>query len=96
MIIMDIRVDNLYAFKDFHMNMAYPKKVVNSPISGEFLQDRPNFRYRKVNVIMGSNATGKTTLGELLMGFANYLRDGNPFRFADYINNEIKYNKCLY
>ncbi len=93
MIIMDIRVDNLYAFKDFHMNMAYPKKVVNSPISGEFLQDRPNFRYRKVNVIMGSNATGKTTLGELLMGFANYLRDGNPFRFADYINNEKNYAK---
>ena len=26
MIIMDIKVDNFYAFKNFHMNMSYPKK----------------------------------------------------------------------
>ena len=30
MIVMDIRADNLYAFKNFHMNMSYPKKIVNS------------------------------------------------------------------
>ena len=27
MIIMDIKVDNIYAFKDFHINMSYPKKI---------------------------------------------------------------------
>ena len=32
MIIMDIKVDNIYAFKDFHINMSYPKKIVNSTI----------------------------------------------------------------
>ena len=29
MIIMDLKIDNFCAFKDFHMNMAYPKKIVN-------------------------------------------------------------------
>ena len=32
MIIMDIKVDNIYAFKDFHINMSYPKKILNSTI----------------------------------------------------------------
>lgn len=67
MIIMDIKVDNLYAFKDFHINMSYPKKIVGSTIKEEYLRERPNFRYKKVNVIMGSNATGKTSLGKLIM-----------------------------
>lgn len=29
MIIMDIKADNLFALKKFHMNMSYPKKLVN-------------------------------------------------------------------
>ena len=49
MIIMDMKIDNLYAFKNFHMNMSYPKKIVASTISDEYLIDRPNFRYKKVN-----------------------------------------------
>ena len=52
MIIMDIKVDNIYAFKDFHINMSYPKKIVNSTIENEFLEERTNFRYKKVNIIM--------------------------------------------
>ena len=67
MIIMDVKVDNLYAFKNFHINMSYPKKIVDSTIENEYLEDRPNFRYKKVNIIMGGNATGKTSLGKLLM-----------------------------
>ena len=58
MIIMDIKVDNINALKDFHINMSYPKKIVNSTIENEFLEERTNFRYKKVNIIMGTNATG--------------------------------------
>ena len=53
MVIMDIKADNLYSFKNFHLNMSYPKKIVDSTINQEYLEDRPNFRYRKVNIIMG-------------------------------------------
>ena len=90
MIIMDIKVDNLYAFKKFHMNMSYPKKIVGSTIEYEYLEDRPNFRYKKVNIIMGGNATGKTTLGKLLMLFANYFKDGGSKRFVNVINDKQK------
>lgn len=90
MIIMDIKVNNLYSFKNFHLNMSYPKKIVDSTINQEYLMDRPNFRYRKVNIIMGSNATGKTSLGKLLMLFLNYFTDGTYKRFTNIINDPIK------
>lgn len=88
MIIMDIKADNLFAFKNFHMNMSYPKKIVKSTIEGEYLSDRPNFRYKKVNILMGSNATGKTTIGKLLMVFANYFNDGETGRFKALVDNK--------
>lgn len=87
MIIMDVKIDNLYAFKDFHINMSYPKKVVDSPIENEFLLDRPNFRYRRVNIMMGSNATGKTSFGKIMMLFSNYFQDGECLRFSKKIND---------
>lgn len=87
MIIMDIKIDNMYSFKNFHMNMSYPKKIVDSTIQTEYLKDRTNFRYKKVNIIMGGNATGKTSLGRILMYFMNYFRDGEYQRLVNLINN---------
>ena len=52
MVIMDVKFDNFYAFRNFHMNMAYPKKILHSYIENEFLEGYPNFRYKKVNIIM--------------------------------------------
>ena len=77
MVIMDIRIDNFYQFKNFHMNMSYPKKIVDSTIEAEHLAGLPNFRYKKVNIIMGANASGKTSLGRLLMKFTNDFSDQN-------------------
>ena len=78
MIIMDVRLDNFYAFRDFHMNMSYPKKIVDSYIKEEYLPERPNFRYKKVNILMGANATGKTSYGKMLMKILNFL-DGKSY-----------------
>lgn len=90
MIIMDIKINNLYAFKNFHMNMSYPKKIVGSSIAGEYLENRPNFRYKKVNIIMGGNATGKTSLGKILMRFTNYFDNGNYNLFTEIIDERDK------
>lgn len=70
--------------------MSYPKKIVDSTINQEYLEDRPNFRYRKVNIIMGGNATGKTSLGKLLMLFLNYFTDGTYKRFTNIIHDTSK------
>lgn len=73
MIIMDLKIDNFFAFRNFHMNMSYPKKIVNSYIEDEFLAGRSNFRYKKVNILMGANASGKTSIGKMLMKIFNFI-----------------------
>ena len=73
MIVMDLKMDNFLSFNNFHMNMSYPKKIINSCIDSEFLKERVNFRYKKVNIIMGGNATGKTSVGRILMSIFNFI-----------------------
>ena len=74
MIVMNVQIDNFFAFKNFRMNMAYPKKIVNSYIQDEYLDGYPNFRYKKVNILMGANATGKTSFGQMLMRVFNFIK----------------------
>lgn len=90
MIIMDVKIDNLYSINDFHMNMSYPKKISNSSIDTEYLENKPNFRYKKLNIIMGGNATGKTSFGKVLMQFLNYMRDGSYEHFIDNVGDPNK------
>lgn len=73
MILLDVKLNNIYGFSDFHMNLSYPKKIVNSIIDDEWLDGRPNFRYKKAVVLMGANATGKTTLGRALLNIFNVI-----------------------
>ena len=60
--ILGIKLDNILAFNDFSINFSYPKKLKNSLVSDECLSDIASFRYKKINVILGSNASGKTSL----------------------------------
>lgn len=87
MVILDVRLHNIYAFKNFHMNLTYPKKIVGSSIPEEHLADRPNFRYKKVNIIMGANASGKTTFGCALMKIFNFLDKKNYSFVTDVIGD---------
>lgn len=78
MILMDIKLHNLYAFKNFHANFSYPKKIVNTTIKDEYLEDFSNFRYKKVNILMGANACGKTTFGKAIIALFNFMQRNNP------------------
>lgn len=90
MIVMDLKLDNLCAFKDFHVNFSYPKKIVNSYIENENLEGLPNFRYKKVNIIMGSNATGKTSLGRIILSIFVLIGERNIDIITRHISNEDK------
>lgn len=90
MIVMHIKLDNIFAFNNFGMKLSYPKKLVGSTIENEFLNERPNFRYKKLVVLMGANATGKTTLGKALMAIFNFIAKKNITIITESINDETK------
>ena len=54
MVIMNLKANNLLAFKDFEVSFSYPQKIVDSYIENEHLKNHPNFRYKKVNIVMGA------------------------------------------
>lgn len=76
MIILNAKLNNVYGFKDFDIAFSYPKKIVNSIIENEHLAGRPNFRYKKAVILMGSNATGKTSLGKALLNIISFINTG--------------------
>ena len=73
MVAMNIELDNFLIFNDFKLNLSYAKKTVHSTIVDEHLHERNNFRYRKLIILMGANATGKTALSRVLMGIYNFI-----------------------
>lgn len=90
MIVLNVKIDNLYMFKDFEVNFTFPKRVSNSILEDETLKYAPKIRYKKVNIIMGSNASGKTTFGKLLCTFENFLygKNGNNLINRFYSNKK--------
>ncbi|MGE0073831.1 MAG: ATP/GTP-binding protein [Sphaerochaetaceae bacterium] len=90
MIVMNLKLNNIYAFNNFEISMSYPKKIVNSNIEEEFLYERPNFRYKKLIVLMGANASGKTTLGKALMAIFNFISKKTPDPLVSCINDNLK------
>ena len=67
MVLLRVSLNNIYGFKDFEVNFSYPRKIINSIIEDEHLEGRSNFRYKKALILMGANATGKTSLGKALL-----------------------------
>lgn len=90
MIVLDVKLNNILGFANFNINFSYPKKIVNSFIENEYLIGRPNFRYKKVVLLMGANATGKTSFGKALSKIFKYINSGNTTLLFDIVShNEI-------
>ena len=62
MAILNIKLDNVLSFYDFDVNFSFPNRLKTSTIENENLKYVPTFRYKKLNVFIGSNASGKTSL----------------------------------
>lgn len=90
MVLLNVELDNFYAFKNFHLNLSYPKKIQDSTIREEHLAGRPNFRYKKVNIIMGANASGKTILGTSLRNIFNFIDRKNPSSLLEAISDKSR------
>ena len=83
MIVLDLKLKGVYGFDDFSINFTYPKKLVKSILGDEHLKGRERFRYKRVNVLMGTNATGKTSLGRTLLNIFGYINTGNDALLAE-------------
>ena len=87
MIIMDVKLNHVYGFGDFHINFTYPRKLKDKPemslIGTEALDGRERFRYKRAVILMGANATGKTRLGKALLRIFNSIKTGNEALLHD-------------
>ena len=88
MIVLNLTLDGIYGFDDFNINFTYPKKIVNSIIEDENLEGRERFRYKKAVILMGANATGKTSLGKALLRIFGYMENGNPIPLCEMVSGE--------
>lgn len=88
MVVLNLELKGIYGFDDFHINFSYPKKIVNSIIDCEHLEGRERFRYKKAVILMGANATGKTTLGKALLRIFDYMFDENPGPLYEMVSEE--------
>lgn len=62
MVILGLKLDGIMSFSEFEINFSYPIKLRNTLIKDENLESIPSFRYKKLNIFIGSNASGKTSL----------------------------------
>ncbi|MBR2555960.1 MAG: hypothetical protein IKE94_13950, partial [Aeriscardovia sp.] len=89
MIILDLKLKNIYGFDDFQINLTYPRKLTTSLIGDEVLKGRERFRYKKAVILMGTNATGKTSLGRALLKIFSSIKESNEAILRD-LNSENK------
>lgn len=89
MVIMNVKLDNVLAFSDFKVNFSYPIKLRRSIIENEELSNVPGFRYKKLNVFIGSNASGKTSFIKALWNVLLFL-DRKEKAYLEKIINKKK------
>ena len=82
MVILDVKLNHVYGFDDFHVNFTYQRALKKgspavSLVGNEALDGRPRFRYKRAVILMGSNATGKTSLGRALLSIFSSIKDAN-------------------
>lgn len=88
MILLNLELNKIYGFENFKVNFTYPKKIVNSIIPEEHLAGRERFRYKKAVILMGANATGKTSLGKALLKIFTFINTDNAAVLYDMVSAE--------
>lgn len=79
MIFTKIYIHNIYSFADATLDLSYPKRLKDSTIEDEFLVGRPKFYVKRVCILSGANASGKTSLGKILNRFQCFINFKIPF-----------------
>lgn len=92
MIITRVQLNNIYSFNETNLDLSYERKLKNNTIEGEYLEERPNFKFKRVCIITGANASGKTAFGRVLCSIQNSLKQKDlPSELLAAINNKNEY-----
>ena len=73
MIITKLYVNNWYSFVDCELDLTYSRKINDSTISYEYLPNFENIRYKRVVILTGANASGKTSLAKIILAIRAFL-----------------------
>ena len=73
MIFTKLAINNLYSFDNFEIDLTYKRKLADSAIEDEFLVGYPKFNFKRICILAGANASGKTSFGKILCGVQNIL-----------------------
>ena len=103
--IINLKLDNILSFSNFDINFSYPIKLRNTLIPNENLAKVPIFRYKKLNIFVGANASGKTSLVKCIWRILDFLASKEKniimsivnFNYANsYIEIDITDNDVLH
>ncbi len=83
MIILNVKLKHVYGFDDFDISFTYPRKLSTSLIGEECLDGRQRFRYKKAVILLGANASGKTSLGRALLKIFSSIKEANEALLRD-------------
>lgn len=92
MIIMRVACDNLYMFKNFEIDFTYDRKINHPLAKDDELFEGSRIKVRKNLIVMGANASGKTTFGRLLCVILNFIY-GRNLDGSDFELSKIQYDK---
>lgn len=77
MIFLRVALNNIYMFQDAELDLTYPRKLPSSTIEDEWLADFPKINFKRVLILSGANASGKTVFGKALCMINNYIAGQN-------------------
>ena len=90
MAVLRVKFDNILCFNAFEADFTYPKKLVKTPLDNEYLINYPNIRYKKVNIIIGTNSSGKTSLGKAIGYVMYFIRTKEAEVIKSIVSNKDK------
>ena len=89
MLILSLKCTNLFMFDNFNIDFTYEKKLNHFLSRDDALFPDSKIYVRKNMIILGGNASGKTTFGRLLCAINNYM-------IGRELNNKLSLYKAIY
>jgi hypothetical protein len=72
-----LKIDNLFCFDNTELNLSFSRPPVHSSLDSEFIDGYEKFYYKKVCILSGANASGKTSLGRVLFSIQQFVSNNS-------------------